>query len=147
MNEASPGQPAQLTHVFPIRVYYEDTDAAGVVYYANYLRFAERARTEFLREMGFGQARILEEFGVVLAVRRCTADYAKPAFHDQALEMHTRIVEIASASFGMEQNVFRDGELLVSMDLRLVCMTGAGKAARIPEPVRAKMAGYLVETS
>ncbi len=147
MNEASPGQPAALTHVFPIRVYYEDTDAAGVVYYANYLRFAERARTEFLREIGFGQAQILEEFGVVLAVRRCTADYAKPAFHDETLEMHTRIVEIAGASFGMEQNVFRDGELLVSMDLRLVCMTGAGKAARIPEPVRAKMAGYLVETS
>ena len=151
MNEASPGQPAQvtaqLTHVFPIRVYYEDTDAAGVVYYANYLRFAERARTEFLREIGFGQAQALEEFGVVFAVRRCTADYAKPAFLDQALEMHTRIVEIAGASFGMEQTVFRDGELLVSMDLRLVCMTEAGKAARIPEPIRAKMAGYLVETS
>jgi acyl-CoA thioester hydrolase len=125
-----------------LRVYYEDTDAGGVVYYANYLRFAERARTEMLRRRGIESSTLMAEDGVAFAVRRCAADYLRPARLDDRLEVRTRLLAVGGASLDLEQRIVReDGTEAVRLDLTLACMTGAGKAARIP----AKVLGRLAE--
>ena len=126
-------------HVFPLRVYYEDTDAGGIIYYANYLRFAERARTEMLREKGFNQSDLMAEQGIAFAVHHCTADYVNPGRLDDRLEVHTRIVKVGSSSLTAEQSVRRDGTDLVTMHLRLVCMNREGQPARLPTEVRAAL--------
>lgn len=125
-------------HIFRLRVYYEDTDADGVVYYANYLRFAERARTEMLRERGIESSRLMAEEGVAFAVRRCAADYLRPARLDDRLEVRTRLTALGGASLDLEQRIVRadDGAEAARLDLTLACMTRAGKAARIPVKVR-----------
>jgi acyl-CoA thioester hydrolase len=135
-------------HIFRLRVYYEDTDAGGVVYYANYLRFAERARTEMLRERGIESSRLMAEEGVAFAVRRCAADYLRPARLDDRLEVRTRLTALGGASLDLEQRIViarracargahdDDGAEAVRLDLTLACMTRAGKAARIPAKVR-----------
>ncbi len=97
-------------HVFPVRVYYEDTDTAGIVYYANYLKFAERARTEMLRAAGIEQRVLAEETGVAFAVRSCSADYLAPARLDDLLEIRTRVAGLQGATIEMEQSVTRDGQ-------------------------------------
>lgn len=142
-------RPAADEHIFRLRVYYEDTDAGGVVYYANYLRFAERARTEMLRDRGIESSRLMAEEGVAFAVRRCAADYLRPARLDDRLEVRTRLKALGGASLDLEQRIViarracvaRDahddnGAEAVRLDLTLACMTLAGKAARIPAKVR-----------
>ena len=94
----------------PLRVYYEDTDAAGIVYYANYLKFAERGRTEMMRELGFAHSGIAAETGIVFTVRRLSADYRLPARLDDLLSVETRIVEIGGATLLLDQRVCRDGD-------------------------------------
>jgi acyl-CoA thioester hydrolase len=123
-------------HVFPVRVYYEDTDAAGIVYYANYLKFAERARTEWLREKGVGQRALSEDEGVAFAVRRVSVEYLSPARLDDRLEVHTRIVAVRGASLDGEQEVRRDGQTLAKLSLTLACVARSGRPARLPERVR-----------
>jgi acyl-CoA thioester hydrolase len=125
--------------VYPLRVYYEDTDAAGIVYYANYLRFAERARTEMMRSLGLNHSGMMAEEGVVFAVRHCTADFLAPARLDDWLEVVTRITGLRGASLGLEQWVRRDGADLVRMSLKLACMTLAGRPSRIPATLRADL--------
>lgn len=128
-------------HVFRCRVYYEDTDAAGIVYYANYLRFAERARTEALREGGSDHSRIFAETGVALVVRRCTLDYLAPARLDDLLEVETRVVAVRGATLDLAQTVRCGGRDLVRIEVRLVAMTRDGRPTRIPASVRAVLAG------
>jgi acyl-CoA thioester hydrolase len=122
-------------HVFPVRVYYEDTDTAGIVYYANYLKFAERARTELLRSAGIEQRVLAEETGVAFAVRSCSADYLAPARLDDLLEIRTRVTGLHGATIEMEQVVVRDGQELVRMSLTLACIGREGRPKRIPETV------------
>lgn len=128
-------------HIFPVRVYYEDTDAGGVVYYANYLRFAERARTEMLRQLGIESSKLMAEEGVAFAVRHCAADYRRSARLDDQLEVRTRLIDIGGASLDMEQRIVNaeDGIEAVRLVLTLACMTTAGKAARIPADVRRRL--------
>ena len=125
-----------VEHVFPVRVYYEDTDAGGVVYHSNYLRFAERARTELLRDFGIDHQSLLADDGLMFAVRRCEAEYVRPAHLDNALEVRTRCIESSAASFWLEQLVQRGGETLVEMKVRLVCLKPDGRPARIPQNLR-----------
>ncbi len=120
------------SHLFPIRVYFEDTDAAGIDYYARYLHFLERARTEMMRCLGTPHAQMTADHGVMFAVRRCEIDYLSPARLDDSLEVRTRIVEIRGASLTAEQQVRRGQEPLVRALIRLACITQAGRAARIP---------------
>jgi acyl-CoA thioester hydrolase len=139
-------------HIFPVRVYYEDTDAGGVVYYANYLRFAERARTEMLRRHGIESSELMAKEGIAFAVRHCEADYRRPARLDDRLEVRTRLLALGGASLEMEQRIVRvgrtcahgahdgDGIEAVRLVLTLACMTRAGKAARIPAEVRRRLA-------
>src|SRR5690242_20803295 len=103
-------QAPMATHRQAIRVYFEDTDAAGIVYYANYLKFAERARTDMLRDLGISHAEMMKRDGLVLVVRRCEIDYLKPARLDDLLTVETTVVELGAASADLRQRVLRDGD-------------------------------------
>lgn len=129
-------------HICPVRVYYEDTDSEGIVYYANYLKFAERGRTEMLRTAGIVHPTLWETHGVGFAVRSMTADYLKPARLDDALTVHSRLLSLHGASMSAEQVVKRDGEELVRLTVRLACIDREGKPARLPEPLRAALGPY-----
>ena len=85
-------------HIFPLRVYFEDTDAGGIVYYANYMKFAERARTEMLRSVGIESGRLMREDNITLTVKTCHVDYQKPAYLDDTLEVHSNIIKVGGAS-------------------------------------------------
>lgn len=134
-------------HRLPIRVYYEDTDAGGVVYYANYLKFAERARTEMLRDIGSEHQDTKAKLGVGFVVRTCNADYQKPAQLDDLLSIETEILAVRGASIQMRQTVTRDNETLVVMDVKLACMNFDGGAARLPKEVRQAMDDLIVSKS
>jgi acyl-CoA thioester hydrolase len=125
------------THVFPCRVYYEDTDAGGIVYYANYLKFAERARSELLRDMGTDNTRLMTDHGVMFAVRDCTVRYREPARLDDTLQIHTRIARIGGASFAAIQRIERSGQLIADLTVRLACLDAQGRPARLPATLRA----------
>lgn len=135
---------AGRVHVWPIRVYYEDTDAAGIVYHANYLKFAERARTELLREHGIDHRRLRAERGLAFAVRDCAVDYRTPARLDDALEVRTRVVHLGGASIRAEQTIVRDDRVVARIDLRLVCVRADGRPARWPDAARAAARAHYV---
>ena len=122
-----------------LRVYYEDTDLAGIVYYANYLKFIERGRTEFVRARGIDQAALKAEQGIVFAVRRVEADYLSPARFDDLLSVKTVVTELKGASILMDQDITRDGVTLFRAKMTLVCLNGAGRAQRMPDAVRAAL--------
>lgn len=123
-------------HILPIRVYYEDTDAAGIVYHANYLRFAERGRTEMLRAAGFEHAKILAETGVAFTVISMNINFKIPARLDETLIVQTRMVSVGGASMEMAQAILRGDQLLCEMAVKIACIDKRGKAARLPEAVR-----------
>ena len=129
--------------IFPLRVYYEDTDAAGIVYYANYLKFIERARTEMMRAAGIDHSSMRDADGVIFIVRRCTLDYRQPARLDDWLQIHTRIVTLKGASLEAEQIVLRDSETLVHAELRLACIKESGAPARFPPDLRSSLEAML----
>lgn len=128
-----------MTHRFPIRVYYEDTDLAGIVYYANYLKFAERGRTEYVRSVGVDQGRLRDEEGIVFAVRHVDADYLRPARFDDELVVETSVDEIGGARIVMSQAVLRGDEVLFKARITLVAMHSSGKAARLPANIRSAL--------
>ncbi|MDR5654062.1 tol-pal system-associated acyl-CoA thioesterase [Ruixingdingia sedimenti] len=125
-----------MTHVHPVRVYYEDTDLAGIVYYANYLKFIERGRSEWVRALGLDQARLKAEEGVVFAVRRVEADYLSPARFDDLLEVCTAPESLTGARIVLMQDVWRGAERLFSARVTLVALTAAGTPGRIPRRLR-----------
>lgn len=129
-------------HVLPLRVYYEDTDAAGIVYYANWLRFLERGRTELLRLLGQEHRALSDAEGINWVVRRCTIDYLKPARLDDAIEVVTRCGEIRGASLDMLQETRRGGETLVRAELQVACMGVNGRPTRLSAEVRAALARF-----
>ncbi len=120
-------------HRLAVRVYYEDTDAVGVVYHANYLCFAERARTEMLRCLGLEHSILRARFGLSFTVRRCVVDYLAPARLDERLEVRTGIARIGGASLDLEQRIVRDDRVLVRMDVRLAVISPALRAVRLPQ--------------
>ncbi|QYZ70105.1 tol-pal system-associated acyl-CoA thioesterase [Neotabrizicola shimadae] len=122
-----------MIHRMTIRVYYEDTDLAGIVYYANYLKFIERARSEWVRGLGMDQARLKAETGTVFAVRRIEADYLSPAQFDDLIEVETEPAEATGARLVLRQDVLRDGVMLFSARVTLVALTAAGRPGRMPK--------------
>ncbi|WP_394181322.1 tol-pal system-associated acyl-CoA thioesterase [Yoonia maritima] len=124
-----------MTHRFPIRVYYEDTDLAGIVYYANYLKFIERARSEWVREMGIDQVAMKAD-GFVFAVRRVEADYLAPARFDDELIVETSLAERTGVRLTVKQDVKRGEVLLFSALVTIICMNEAGAVARLPAAIR-----------
>ena len=124
------------THRLPIRVYYEDTDAAGIVYYANYLKFAERARTEMLRFVGINQSEMAKRYGMAFAVRNCAIDFRAPARLDDLIEVRSRFTELVGATVSGVQAIWRDAEELARLDVRVACLRDNGRPTRIPAPLR-----------
>lgn len=124
-----------MSHSFPIRVYYEDTDMAGIVYYANYLRYIERARSDWVREIGIDQLAMKAD-GIVFAVRRVEADYVTPARFDDCLEVRTTVTQLTPARMIMAQKVWRDEALVFAADVTIVCIGADGKPARLPAKLR-----------
>ena len=124
-----------MVYTLPIRIYYEDTDMAGIVYYANYLKFIERGRSEWVREIGMDQLKMKAE-GIVFAVRRVEADYLGSAKLDDELIVETEVANVTAARLVMEQRVKRGEELLFHAMVTVVCMNEAGQPVRLPANIR-----------
>ncbi|MCC5971559.1 MAG: tol-pal system-associated acyl-CoA thioesterase [Pararhodobacter sp.] len=132
-----------MTHRMQIRVYYEDTDLAGIVYYANYLKFIERARSEWVRELEVDQAALHRKTGAVFAVRRVEADYLAPACFDDVIEVRSVPVAVSPARLTLRQEVFRAETRLFTALVTLVCLNSAGRPQRLPS----RLAGLSVTKS
>lgn len=128
-----------MPHLFTCRVYYEDTDLAGIVYYANYLRFIERARTEWVRSLGVDQAELKARRGIVFAVRRLEADYLLPARFDDVLSVETEVAEATGARLVLRQSVRREETRLFQAVVTLVALTGSGAPVRLPPELRLQL--------
>ncbi|MDQ1900659.1 tol-pal system-associated acyl-CoA thioesterase [Paracoccus sp. WLY502] len=122
-----------MMHSLAVRVYYEDTDLAGIVYYANYLKFIERGRSEWLRALGVDQVRLKTESGHVFAVRRIEADYLRPARFDDLLAVETTLDRMTAARIVVSQAVKREGDLLFTAKVTLACLDGQGRPVRLPK--------------
>ena len=131
------------SHNNAVRVYFEDTDAGGIVYYANYLKYIERARTELLRDLGIESSQLMRDYGIAFAVKRCSVEYHKPAVLDDDLVVETKIVRVGGASLDLRQRVWRDDDLLVSGEIRLGCLELAkGKPKAMPDEIRQTLVQY-----
>ena len=125
--------------LYKTRVYYEDTDAGGVVFYANYLKFMERARTEWLRELGFEQDQLMQDSGVVFAVTHVHMDFLKPAKFNNLLDVSVQLLKIGKASIIVHQEIYRESELLNRADIKLACVDlNSFAPMRIPESIYKK---------
>jgi acyl-CoA thioester hydrolase len=130
--------------VFPLRVYYEDTDFSGVVYHASYLRFMERGRSEFLRAAGAPHEAMLgEDAPLFWAVRRMAVDFLKPAKVDEALYVRTKALELAGARLRLDQAVCRAADILVKADVEVCIVSRDGRPRRIPDSVRGKLQTFV----
>ena len=126
----------------PVRVYYQDTDAGGVVYHAAYLDYFERARTEWLRRLGFDLRTMTERDGVLFIVRELRVAYTRPALLDDLLEVSVGIEHVGRAQFTLGQQVLRGGQLLVQASVNLACVQSAGfKPARVPDALLERLGG------
>ncbi|OGA41916.1 MAG: tol-pal system-associated acyl-CoA thioesterase [Betaproteobacteria bacterium RIFCSPLOWO2_12_FULL_62_13] len=134
--------PSPVTQSFswPIRVYYEDTDSGGVVYYANYLKFLERARTEWLRALGFGQSELAARDLAVFVVRSVAIDYLKPSWFDDNLQVTVELVKVGASQMVVAQQVLREGEVLVTAEVKVACVDAQTfKPVRIPRAIVTRM--------
>lgn len=135
-------------HRYPLRVFYEDTDAGGIVYHARYLHFAERARTELLRLAGIEQSQLRQRHDMVFAVRRCEVDFRRPAHLDDLVEVRSRLTALSGAKLNAVQEIWRAGEPLAGEHLarvavEVVSLRGDGRPTRIPAPVRAALEPFV----
>ncbi|NOZ43267.1 MAG: tol-pal system-associated acyl-CoA thioesterase [Alphaproteobacteria bacterium] len=144
MAEFSPhsGSITNGEHILPLRIYYEDTDAAAIVYHANYLKYMERGRSDMLRLMGIDQADMLkfqhpDDVGFVII--RSEVDYIKPALLDDEITVHTKVTTIGRASLTMAQQVRRSGQILAQAVIRIAALNKAGKPARLPKQIVNKL--------
>ena len=126
MQSESPATGADVRNaqpfVWPVRVYYEDTDAGRVVYYANYLRFMERARTEWLRSLGYEQNDLAERHGVIFVVRSTAIDYLKPARFNDILQVSVELIKVGAGHIDFVQRVIRGDELVASAVVKVACV-------------------------
>ena len=118
-----------------LKIYYEDTDAGGVVYYANYLKFFERARSEAIYSMGFSNTDLKNKYDIIFIVKSCNVDYKKPARLEDSLIVNSFITSLTKTSFVMKQNIKRNGELITSADIRLVSVNEKVKPTKIPDKI------------
>ena len=125
-----------MTHEIACRVYYEDTDAGGIVYHANHLRFCERGRTECLRKLGFLNSDLMSENDVLFVVRRIEAEYFRPARLDDMLAIRTALQTVKNTSFIMKQDIMRGDDHLFGMSVLLVCVNRNGKPVGIPAAIK-----------
>ena len=149
MTTAEPHAPSSgwydgKTFVFPLRVYYEDTDLSGVVYHATYLRFMERGRSEFLRSAGLRHQGLLDaDEPLVWAIRQIAIDYRRPARVDEALEVHTKVDGLSGVRMRLNQEIRRGDDLLTSAEVEACVVTLDGSPRRIPGHVAEKLAAFM----
>ena len=124
---------------YKLKVFYEDTDSGGVVYYANYLKFFERARTEAIAEIGLSNKKLLEEYGVFIIVKSCNIKYKKPAKLEDQIEIKSSVTSLSYKSFKMRQKAFRENELITDCEIHLVIVDKKGKPSKIPEILKKKL--------
>ena len=124
---------------YKLKVFYEDTDAGGVVYYANYLKFFERARTDAISNIGLSNKKLLDEYGVFIIVKSCNVEYLKPAKLEDQLEIKSSIISISNTSFRMKQKAFRDQELITDCEIHLVIVDKSGRPTKIPDILKEKI--------
>ena len=129
-----------------IKVYYEDTDAGGVVYYANYLKFLERARTEAIASFGFTNTKIKEDFGLFIIVKSCNIEYKKSAHLEDELTVRSFVKSITKTSFFMNQIITKGNETIVEAQVHLVFVSNEGKPVKIPEEIYSKFRPYFCDT-
>ncbi len=132
-----------MTHEWKLRVYFEDTDAGGIVYYANYLKFIERARTEMLRSIGIPHAKMIDDTKTQFVVQSCNVKYHKPAKLDDEIIIRSKLTEAGAASLDLKQDVYRGDVLLVSADVGLACINETGAPCRIQAAIRDKIEAAL----
>ena len=136
-------------HSFRARIYYDATDAGGIVYHTEYLTIAEHARTEALRALGFYQSRLARDQNILLTVRRCNVEYTTPAFLDDLVEVRTGFNKLTGARIFLQQTIHRIDEkttddLLVSIETEIACVSARGKAKRLPEELKEAISGKLI---
>ena len=136
-------------HSFRARIYYDATDAGGIVYHTEYLTIAEHARTEALRVLGFYQSRLTRDQDILLTVRRCNVQYITPAFLDDLVEVRTDFNKLTGARIFLEQTIHRIDEkttddLLVFIETEIACVSAMGKAKRLPEELKEAISGKLI---
>ena len=129
-----------------LKVYYEDTDSGGVVYYANYLKFLERARTEALFSIGFSNKKIQEEFNALIIVKSCNVEYKKSAFLEDELTIRSFVKSITKTSFFMNQIITKDEKIIVEAQVHLVFIDKNGKPIKIPDDIYLKFKPYFCDT-
>ena len=129
-----------------IKVYYEDTDSGGVVYYANYLKFLERARTESLFSIGFSNSKIQEQFNSLIIVKSCNIEYKKSAYLEDVLTVRSFIKSITKTSFFMNQIISKENDIIVEAQVHLVFINKDGKPVKIPEEIYSKFKPYFCES-
>ena len=129
-----------------LKVYYEDTDAGGVVYYANYLKFLERARTEALNSIGYSNNKIKKDFGSLIIVKSCNIEYKKPAHLEDELNVRSFVKSVTKTSFFMNQIITKREETIVEAKVHLVFVNHQGKPVKIPDEIYSKFKPYFCDT-
>ena len=120
---------------FPVRIYYEDTDSGGVVYYANYLKFTERARTNMIQDLGFTLNQLHDDHDCIFIVKKVNCEYLQSAKLEDFLEIQSSIIQVKNASFELEQNILRDGKVIFQSNIIMVCVNSRGQPKKIPEKI------------
>ena len=129
-----------------LKVYYEDTDSGGVVYYANYLKFLERARTEALFSIGYSNKKIQEMFNSLIIVKSCNIEYKKSAYLEDQLKVRSFVKSISKTSFFMNQIITKEEDIIVEAQVHLVFVNNEGKPVKIPEEIYSKFKPYFCDT-
>tara|TARA_Y100001936_G_C15835325_1_gene538993 strand:- start:409 stop:807 length:399 start_codon:yes stop_codon:yes gene_type:complete len=124
---------------FNVKIYYEDTDTGGVVYYANYLKFLERARSEAIYSLGFTNSGLYESHGILLIVKSCNIEYKKPAKFEDKLNIISEVISLTKTSFVMKQNILRDKDLISQADIHVVAVNKNGNPTKIPDELKNKL--------
>jgi len=136
----------KTTFNWPVRVYYEDTDAGGVVYHSNYLNFMERARTEWLRALGFEQPQVKADLGVIIVVHSLAVEFKAPAYFNDMLEVHCKLTKIGRGSIEIEQKIMREHHLLIKTQVKLAFVNAdTFKPLGIPTDIKAAMLPTLAD--
>ena len=128
---------------YDLKVFYEDTDAGGVVYYANYLKFLERARSEAIYSLGFSNTQLKENFGIVIIVKSCNINYIKSAVFEDKLSVFSSLKKLSNTSFIMLQEIKRDEELLSTSEVCLVCINREKKPTKIPDELKSSLKDFI----
>ena len=121
------------------KVYYEDTDSGGVVYYANYLKFLERARTDAISSLDFSNNKLIEKFGIFIIVKSCNLNFLRPAKLEDNLDIISKVIEVKNVSIKMKQNIFVNDSMIVEAEILLASVNNEGKPTKLPDEFKNKL--------